>query len=301
MHFALYGRSFGPDAEKRMRVLLEHLSEKGVRVSCYSALASRLRSCGLGSLAGGAEFTGADDLPGDVDIVLALGGDGTFLSSLTIVGNREIPVAGINFGRLGFLTSAGSGDAGCGVVDRLVAGDCCVERRTLLELSCSGLPADLYPYALNEITIQRSEPYMVGIEVSIDGMRIPTYWADGLLIATPSGSTAYSLSFGGPVVMPGSSVFIITPMAPHNLNVRPLIVPDTSVVEVTIRPSGRRAMVSVDNRSAGMPENARITVRKAPFGLSCVSFGRDGFFEALHEKLLWGEDRRNEIKYYERK
>lgn len=300
MHFALYGRKFGPDAEGRIRTLLEHLARKGVRVTCCSALASCIRERGLDGGADIGEFSGPEDLPGDVDIFLSLGGDGTFLSALTIVGDSGIPVAGINFGRLGFLTSTGSGDSGCGIVDRMLAGDYSVRKRSLLEVSYEDRPADFYPYALNEITLQRSEPYMIGIEVLIDGMRIPTYWADGLLIATATGSTAYSLSFGGPVAVPDSSVFIITPMAPHNLNVRPLIIPDSSVVEVVIRSSGHGTMISADNRSSGIAERRRITVRKAPFGLNCVSFGRDAFFEALNEKLLWGEDRRNEKNIYVR-
>ena len=295
MHFALYGRSCGPDVENRMRVLLEHLSLRGVRHSCYCALAAGLRERGLGELIGETVFSSAADLPGDVDIILSLGGDGTFLSSMTIAGDSGIPVAGINFGRLGFLASAGSGDSGCGIVDRMIDGDYGVERRSLLQVSGGGLPSGFYPYALNEITLQRSEPYMIGIEVSIDGMRIPTYWADGLLIATPTGSTAYSLSLGGPVVVPDSSVFIISPMAPHNLNARPLIIPDTSVIEVAIRSGGHRTMISADNRSADIGEGTRVTVRRAPFTLSCVTFGREGFFAALNEKLLWGEDRRNEI------
>ena len=183
-------------------------------------------------------------------------------------------------------------------MDRMIKGDYSVRKRSLLEVSYGGLTADFYPYALNETTIQRYGPNMIGIEVSIDGMRIPTYWADGLLIATPTGSTAYSLSVGGPVVVPDSSVFIITPMAPHNLNVRPLIVPDTSEIEVVIRSGGRRTLLSVDNRFMDVAEDRKVTVRKADFALSCVTFGKAGFFEALNEKLLWGEDRRNDrIKY----
>lgn len=297
MHFALYGRNPGSDTASRMMTLLEHLIIKGVRLSFFSELADCLGRAGIRSMPGKV-FTSGDDLPADVDIFLSLGGDGTFLSSLTMVGRRGIPVAGINFGRLGFLTSAGSGDAGCGIVDRMIKGDYSVRKRSLLEVSYGGLTADFYPYALNETTIQRYGPNMIGIEVSIDGMRIPTYWADGLLIATPTGSTAYSLSVGGPVVVPDSSVFIITPMAPHNLNVRPLIVPDTSEIEVVIRSGGRRTLLSVDNRFMDVAEDRKVTVRKADFALSCVTFGRAGFFEALNEKLLWGEDRRNDrIKY----
>ena len=175
----------------------------------------------------------------------------------------------------------------------MIAGDYRVERRSLLEISYGGMPVDFYPYALNEIALQRSEPNMISIEVAIDGMRIPAYWADGLLVATPTGSTAYSLSAGGPVVLPGSSVFIITPIAPHNLNVRPLIVPDTSSLEIVIRSGGDRTLLSVDNRSAVIAGGTAVTVRRAGFGLECVTFGRSGFFDALNEKLLWGEDRRN--------
>lgn len=274
MHFALYGRHFGPDAENRIQTLLRHLSDKGARVTfCQDPAAG---------------------VPEDVDIFLSLGGDGTFLNSLTMVRDSGIPVAGINFGRLGFLTSAGSGDSGCAVLDRMLEGSYSVEKRALLEVSYGGFPEGFYPYALNEVAIQRGDPNMIGIEVRIDGMSIPTYWADGLLIATATGSTAYSLSFGGPVAVPDSSVFIVTPMAPHNLNVRPLIVPDTSEIEVVLRTGGRRALLSADNRSVDVDGDRVIRVRKAGFALSCVSFGRDSFFQALHEKLLWGEDRRND-------
>lgn len=292
MHFALYGRPVGPDAEKRMSLLLSHLVEKKVRLSVFAPLAWSLSASGL-RVPSESLFTSAEDLSPDVDIFLSLGGDGTFLSSLRMVGDRGIPVAGINFGRLGFLTSAGSSDAGCGIVDRMIAGDYRVERRSLLEISYGGMPVDFYPYALNEIALQRSEPNMISIEVAIDGMRIPAYWADGLLVATPTGSTAYSLSAGGPVVLPGSSVFIITPIAPHNLNVRPLIVPDTFSLEIVIRSGGDRTLLSVDNRSAVIAGGTAVTVRRAGFGLECVTFGRSGFFDALNEKLLWGEDRRN--------
>ncbi|HIZ87360.1 MAG TPA: NAD(+)/NADH kinase [Candidatus Coprenecus pullistercoris] len=299
MHFALYGRNIGPDAGKRMAALVGHLINKGVRLSLFVDLVEALQAAGLTELPCG-RFSSGCDLPEDVDVFLSLGGDGTFLSSLTMVKDREIPVAGVNFGRLGFLTSAGSPDAGCSLVDRIVAGDYSVESRSLLRMSYEGLPEDFYPYALNEISMQRVGPNMIGIEVAIDGMRIPTYWADGLLIATPTGSTAYSLSVGGPVVVPGSSVFIITPMSPHNLNVRPLIVPDTSVVDVTIKSAGRRTVLSADNRSADMLGGWTVRVSKAPFPLKCVTFGRNGFFEALNEKLLWGEDRRNDRAVYGR-
>lgn len=297
MHFALYSRSAGPDAVGKIRLLIEHLIVRGAALSFFSELADCLGKAGMPSLPGDI-FSSGDDLPADVDVFLSLGGDGTFLSSLTMVGKRDIPVAGINFGRLGFLTSSGSGDSACAIVDRMMAGDYQVRRKSLLEVRGGGLGPDFYPYALNEVSLQRYGPNMIAIEVTIDGMKVPTYWADGLLIATPTGSTAYSLSVGGPVVLPDSSVFIITPMAPHNLNVRPLIVPDSSVVEVTFRSDGRRTLLSADNRFTDAAEDASVTVRRAGFSLACVTFGWESFFEALSEKLLWGEDRRNErIRY----
>ncbi len=294
MHFALYSRNFGPSTAEGMKKLTEYLGARGAQISCYAPLHRFLYDMGTKGLQGGKVFDSADSLPSDADIFLALGGDGTFLSSLTMVGASGMPVAGINFGRLGFLASSAAEDAGCSVVDRLMAGEYEVAQRSVLEVTSDVLPADVYPYALNEISIQRSGPKMIAIDVNIDGMKIPTYWADGLLIATPTGSTAYSLSVGGPVVVPDSSVFIIAPVAPHNLNVRPLIVSDSSQVDITIKAEGSSTFISADNRSIELEGEYGLKIRKAPFALGCVSFGKDTFFDALNEKLLWGVDRRND-------
>ncbi len=294
MHFALYSRNFGPSTADGMKKLTEYLSTGGAVISCYAPLHRFLCDVGTAGIGDVKVFDSAENLPADADIFLALGGDGTFLSSLTMVGAGGMPVAGINFGRLGFLASSAAEDAGCGVIDRLLAGEYEVAQRSVLEVASEVLPEDVYPFALNEISIQRSGPKMIAIDVSIDGMRIPTYWADGLLIATPTGSTAYSLSVGGPVVVPDSSVFIIAPVAPHNLNVRPLIVSDSSNIEVTIRAEGSSTFISADNRSIELKGEYALRIRKAPFTIGCVSFGKDTFFDALNEKLLWGVDRRND-------
>lgn len=296
MHFALYGRNFGNSAMKRVERLLEHLSGRGVGFSLYTDLYECVSKAGMTFSGTVPVFSSSEDMPAGVDAVLALGGDGTFLGSLAIVRDSGIPVAGINFGRLGFLASAGSGDAGCGIVDNMLEGRYIVEQRTLLELSCEGLPEDFYPYALNEVTLQRSGPNMVGIDVVLDGMKIPTYWADGLLVATPTGSTAYSLSVGGPVVVPGSSVFVVAPIASHNLNVRPLIIPDGTIVDVRMRSNGHATLLSADNRPVTIEEGQEIVIKKAGFSISCVSFAKEDFMRALNEKLLWGEDRRNDGK-----
>ena len=294
MHFALYGRNFGESAMKGIGRLLNHLCSRGVDVSFYSDLHDCVVRAGMKCPDPVAVFSSSEDLPDGVDALLTLGGDGTFLGSLTVVRDSGIPVAGINFGRLGFLASAGSEDAGCSIVDRMLEGRYTVKYRTLLKISCAGLPEDFFPYALNEVAIQRSGPNMVGIDVMLDGMGIPTYWADGLLVATPTGSTAYSLSIGGPVVVPDSSVFVIAPVAPHNLNVRPLVIPDGTIVEVKMRSDGQATLLSADNRPVAIGEGQIIRISKADFRIACVSFAKEDFMRALNEKLLWGEDRRND-------
>jgi len=283
----------------RLRILLDAIRRSGVEVCWYAPLRDALISLfaeegNLEILPLGGIFTSCEDLPGDVDLFVALGGDGTFLKSLNFVQDRCIPVAGINFGRLGFLTTAvvsEDGDNGC--LDRLFSGEYRIEERTLLEVSCAGLPKNLYPYAVNEVSIQRMDPHMLGVELSIDGTLLPTYWADGLVISTATGSTAYSLSIGGPIAMPGSDILIIAPIAPHNLNVRPLIASGNSELEMKIKAKRGKSYVTLDNRQFSIDDTDVIKMRKAPFPLRCAVLSESNFLDALREKLLWGQDKRN--------
>ncbi|MEG2849308.1 MAG: NAD(+)/NADH kinase, partial [Bacteroidales bacterium] len=239
----------------------------------------------------GACFSSHKDLPANVELFLSLGGDGTFLESLTLLRNRNIPIAGINFGRLGFLTTA-CVEENNSWIDKLLTSDYVIEERTVLNLKTEVLPLNFYPYALNEITIQRSSPVMLELEISIDGNLLPKYWADGILIASATGSTAYSLSIGGPVVTPDSRVLIIAPIAPHNLNVRPLIVPETSNIEMSCICRQNNALLTVDNRSFSINNGEKVYISKGNFSLKSVSINNN-FIAALNQKLLWGEDKRN--------
>jgi len=283
----------------RLRILLEAISRSGVEVCWYAPLREALETLFSGDVAAhilpsGGIFTCHEDLPGDVDLLVALGGDGTFLSSLAFVRDRGIPVAGINFGRLGFLTTAvvsEDGDNGC--LDRLFAGEYRIEERTLLEVSCAGMPGDIYPYAINEVSVQRMDPHMLGVDLRIDGTGLPTYWADGLVISTDTGSTAYSLSIGGPIAMPGSDILIIAPIAPHNLNVRPLIASGGSELELKIKAKRGRSYVTLDNRQFCIDDTDVIKVKKASFSVKCAVLSESSFLDALSEKLLWGQDKRN--------
>lgn len=293
MKLALFGRKMEGCNLKKVALLIGRLSEKKGVELCYGRSFYNQLKNSVKSLPKGSFFTTSEDLPADVELFLSLGGDGTFLESLTLVRNRNIPIAGINFGRLGFLTTARVDGADDGWIDKLLGSDYIIEERTVLSLRTKGLPEGFYPYALNEITIQRSSPVMLEIEISIDGNYLPKYWADGILIASATGSTAYSLSIGGPIVTPDSRVLIIAPIAPHNLNVRPLIVPETSVIEVSYASRHSQALVTVDNRSFTIHQGEKVMISKGGFTLKSISVNNN-FIAALNQKLLWGEDKRNE-------
>lgn len=236
--------------------------------------------------------TGRDILPG-TDMVMSVGGDGTFLSAAKRVGDSGIPVLGINLGRLGFLSEYSPEEA----CDALYEGTYSLENRELLDTRISGDIIDsgssFWPYSLNEISVLRCGAAILGIDVSIDGNPLPTYWADGLLVSTSSGSTAYSLSVGGPICVPDSKVLIIAPIAPHNLNVRPLVVPDTTRISISMRSRDDRVTMSMDNRNLLLPASARIDVMVAQFSLKRVRLEKSSFIKALTTKLFWGEDIRN--------
>lgn len=230
------------------------------------------------------------DLQPDTDMLLSIGGDGTFLSAASIVSDTCIPVLGVNLGRLGFLSENRPEDVGKAVL----SSDYTVENRTILK----GVPLtedqDIPEiYALNEMSVHRSGSSMLEVVASIDGIRLPAYWADGLVVSTSSGSTAYSLSVGGPIVLPESKVLIIAPIAPHNLNVRPLVVPDTSGIELRMYSRDGYFTFSSDNRSFRMKAGSGLSISVAQFSLRRVRLSRSNFINALTQKLFWGEDIRN--------
>ncbi len=227
----------------------------------------------------------------DSDMLLCIGGDGTFLSSSVLAAQSDIPVMGINLGRMGFLSENRPAE----VAQAILSGDYSIESRVMLETCFEGgnYEVDEWPYALNEFTVHRSGAAMLGVEVAVDGVVLPTYWSDGLIVSTSSGSTAYSLSAGGPIVLPESKVLIITPIAPHNLNVRPLVVPDSSVITLKMNSRDSEVTFTADNRTTNIPADSEIVIRVAQFSLKRVRLNKSNFIDALTEKLFWGEDIRN--------
>lgn len=272
MKIAVYSRDGGAMREERLSRILERLGKESFDLY------------GIGG--------GGDILPG-TDLVMSVGGDGTFLSASQCVGKSGIPILGVNLGRLGFLSEYSPEEAG----EALLSGGWYLEDRELLDTKVYGDVPDngqrFWPYTLNEVSVHRSGAALLGIDVTIDGHPLPTYWADGLLVATSSGSTAYSLSVGGPICAPEAKVLIIAPIAPHNLNARPLVVPDTTRITVSMRSRDDGVMLSMDNRNHLIQSSATLDVKVAQFSLKRVRLKNTSFIKALTTKLFWGEDIRN--------
>ena len=236
--------------------------------------------------------TKADVRP-DTDLVLSMGGDGTFLSTAHVVADIGLPILGVNFGRIGFLCE----NRPEAVRKALMEGDFRIEYRTVLNATLKGPEArrsiGMLPYSVNEVAIHRSGSSVLGIHVSVDGEPLPTYWADGLIIATPSGSTAYSLSVGGPICMPDTKVLILAPISPHNLNVRPIVIPETAKIDISFESRDGGALMSMDNRVVEIQPDWSVHVEMAQFSLKRVRLPESGFVKALTSRLFWGEDMRN--------
>ncbi len=224
------------------------------------------------------------------DALLSLGGDGTFLSAARIAVPCSLPVLGVNFGRVGFLSDIEPER----VTEALKEGLFTVQDRDLLQVKCS-LEGDAgyWPFALNETSVSRVSASMLGIDVKVDGVALPTYWSDGLLVATGTGSTAYSLSVGGPICTPDAKVFIVSPVSPHNLNLRPLIVPHTSLISISLRSRHGSALLSLDNRTYPISADESLEVSLAAAKLRRMCLQKSNFFNALRSRLFWGEDVRN--------
>ena len=272
MKIAVYTRDETALADPRVQSMRERLALEG---------------CGF------YRIRNAEDISSDTDIVMSVGGDGTFLSASKRVGNSGTPVLGINTGRVGFLSEYGPEEA----CEAIISKSYTLEDRALLETRVNGemreSDSSFWPYTLNEVSVLRGGASILGVDVCLDGNPLPTYWADGLLVSTSSGSTAYSLSVGGPICVPDSKVIIIAPIAPHNLNVRPLVVPDSTVVSISMRSRDKEVAMSMDNRNVRLSADSTLEVKVAQFSLKRVRLAKSSFIKALTTKLFWGEDIRN--------
>lgn len=240
-------------------------------------------------------FASFEDLNPSYDVMLTIGGDGTLLKGITYVRSLQIPILGINAGRLGFLATAHKDDLP-NVLEQLRKGDYQIVERSVIEavFADTGEPVDTVNFALNEITVTRKNTAsMITVDTELNGDYLCSYWADGLIIATPTGSTGYSLSCAGPVILPTAKNFVLTPIAPHNLSARPVIIPEDAEVKLSISGREKKFLMSLDSHIKSIPNKQSIIVRKAPFVVKMIRLEGDSFIKTLRTKLLWGEDKRN--------
>jgi len=292
MKIAIYGKSFNEGFDESIRLLFNKLSSKKVETYFYANFAHYLQAeKGIEVHASGI-FDSYLSLDSTIDCMLSIGGDGTFLETVAIVGDKNIPIIGFNVGRLGFLSNIAKEDI-IESIDAILERRTSIQERTLLEVDSGGLLFGNIRYAFNEITIQKTRTSMISIHVWVNGEFLNSYYADGLIVSTPSGSTAYSLSVGGPIMTPDSGTFIISPIAPHNLAVRPIILPDTC--EITLKAESRDNILqaSSDYLSEVYSGKLELKLRKAPFTVKILRLDSNSFFNTLRNKLLWGADKRN--------
>ncbi|MBC2838903.1 NAD kinase [Robiginitalea sp. SC105] len=291
MKVALYGQTYNDEASGAVRELLDELGRDRSEVAIESAFCSLL---GLDK-DGYATFDLDHGLDDSFDLFVSFGGDGTILRAITYIRDLGIPVVGVNTGRLGFLSTFRKEEVRS-LVLQFRAGDYRIVERSVVQASLEGEApgGDLLNFALNEVTVSRKDTTsMITVETYLNGEYLTSYWADGLIVATPTGSTGYSLSCGGPVMTPTARSLVITPIAPHNLNARPLVIADDT--EIRLRVSGREQqhLLSLDSRITSVDNGTEITIRRAGFNIRMVEYATESFFKTIRNKLLWGEDRRN--------
>lgn len=289
LRFALFGNIYqtkkSASIQKVLSCLAEHDAELYVDMEYYFFLKDNQRI----SIDAAKIFTG-DDF--DADFVISMGGDGTFLKAASRVRQKMIPILGVNVGRLGFLADVSPSDIEkC--MDALYAEEYSIENRALIQVELDGEKLEGFDCALNDVAIlKRDTASMISIRANINGEYLTTYQADGLVISTPTGSTAYSLSNGGPIIVPGTKVFSMTAVAPHSMNIRPIVLSDSSEISLTVESRSHNFLIAIDGRSEKCKEGTRITLRRAPFDVKVVKRSGQRYFNTLREKMMWGVDAR---------
>lgn len=293
MKVAIYGQTYQDNAIEFLMELLEELQKVAATVYIEADFYSLYLESGADGVY--PTFTANSGLDSSFDMFVSFGGDGTILRATTFVKDLGIPIVGVNTGRLGFLSTFKKEDVRK-VVLEFVRGDYTIIERSLVQLNTKALDAEFgdLNFALNEITVSRKDTTsMITVETHLNNEYLTSYWADGLIISTPTGSTGYSLSCGGPVIVPTAKSLVLTPIAPHNLNARPLVISDDTVIRLKVSGREENHLVSLDSRIASLENGQEITIKKAPFTIRMIEYTSESFLKTLRNKLLWGEDKRN--------
>lgn len=290
MRIAVFGNIYRSVLLSHVELLFEYFKAKDVTLLLDNELHVFVSEHGKCCM-GGTEIIVNDDF--EADLALSIGGDGTFLNTAARIGRKQIPILGINTGRLGFLADV-STDEIVPALDAILDKKYSIQERTLLRVETSDGTTFDYPYALNEVSVLKQDSSsMLSITASVNGEMVHTYHADGLLVATPTGSTAYSMSVGGPLVVPEAENFILSPIASHSLNVRPLIVPDTWTFELEVHSRSQCYLVALDGRSKVLELTTKLKITKADYTIKIIKQLNHTFFDTLKNKLMWGVDKRN--------
>jgi len=292
MKVAIYSRGLDTGQEVQLLTLLEELRRHHIKACLHKSLVGSHSAARM--LPGDfSVFSRHEDLNSSIDCIISLGGDGTMLDSATLVRNKKIPIMGINFGRLGFLASI-SKDELTIAVEALANGRYVIEERTLLHLNASIPLFGDAPFALNEFAIHKRDfSPMIKIQTYLNGEFLNSYWADGIIVSTPTGSTGYNMSCNGPILFPDCASFVITPVAPHNLNVRSIVIPDNNIISFEVEGRTDEFICTMDARREIVGNDIQLAVKKEDFEISLLTLNENSFLTTLREKLTWGFDKRN--------
>jgi len=292
MRIAVFGKAFSEENKVYIQHLIDELEDRNISILIYEPFYLKIKD--LVEVRHTLEFfNDKNGIKNKADFLFSIGGDGTLLDTITIVRDSGIPIIGINLGRMGFLSSV-SKNRIKEAIGHLIANKYKLDQRTLLRLETTeNLFGDLN-YALNELTVYKKDPFsMLKIQAFINDELINSYWADGLIISTPTGSTAYSLSLGGPIILPRSQNFVITPIAPHNLTVRPVVIPDSNKIKIKVVGRLKDFFVSLDSRSLPIDSSIELSVMREDFHINLIQLEDESYFTTIREKLMWGLDIRN--------
>lgn len=292
MKVAIFGRRIDPAYKEGIDIFFSCITKYNLSLYLHEKFVQRLREIGVSLSFPFTLFTHPDEITTDFKLFFSLGGDGTMLESIRYVQDKRIPIAGVNTGRLGFLANVAQNEIEESVA-MLIEGNFHIDSRTLLSFHCENNPFFTFPFALNEITIQKHDTSLITIDTTIDGEELNRYWADGLILSTPTGSTAYSLSTGGPIVSPDVQAIIIAPIASHNLSVRPLIVPHHRNIGIHVTSRSGKYLVTLDSQAKVFDCDVPMEVRLAPFEIALARLPNHSFFQTIRKKLMWGADIRN--------
>jgi len=292
MKAAIYSRLMEDEQQKDVQIFFDELLKQNIEPVIWQHFYEQIRDR-VQLSPDTKTFSLSEQLTDEVEFIISLGGDGTLLDTVTLVRDKNISVMGINFGRLGFLASIGREDVTT-AVKAIAKRSYIIDRRTMIHLDADLPLFGNIPYGLNEFSVhKRDTDPMIKIHTYLNGEFLNTYWADGLIVATPTGSTGYSLSCGGPIVFPESGSFVITPVAPHNLNVRSIIVPDDNIISFEVESRSENIICALDSRRELVGRNVQLAVRKESFPVNLIRLSENNFLQTIHNKLTWGMDKRN--------